>query len=45
MNRRLYLAEPWFDPTDLTVDPARITALRERFTAALSALVGSGVEP
>ena len=38
MNRSLYLSEPWFDRASLTVDPARLAALRDRFLAALRAL-------
>lgn len=35
MNRALYLSEPWFDSTTLTVAPARLAELRDRFLAAL----------
>lgn len=35
MNRRLYLADPWFDPGTRTVDPTRLEDLRARFAHAL----------
>lgn len=38
LNRSLYLSDPWFDPTTLTVDPSRLADLNGRFRAALNAL-------
>ena len=38
MNRSLYLSDPWFDRTSLTVDPARLAELRESFLAAMRVL-------
>jgi N-formylglutamate deformylase len=38
MNRSAYLAEPWFHRESLTVDPRRLTDLRQRFLRALAAL-------
>lgn len=38
MNRRWYLADPWYDPATLTVAPERLADLRERFRQALEAL-------
>ncbi len=35
MTRRLYIAEPWFNRDSLSVDPARIAELRDRFRDAL----------
>jgi formiminoglutamase len=40
MNRRLYLAEPWFDRSTLEVDPARLAEVRDRFATALRGFVG-----
>lgn len=38
MNRSFYLTEPWFDRSNLTVEPRRLSDLRERLLAALSQL-------
>jgi formiminoglutamase len=38
MNRSWYLAPPWFDRGSLTVDPARLEELRDRFHRALTLL-------
>lgn len=38
MNRSLYLGEPWFDRSTLTVAPTRLADLRARFLAALRSL-------
>lgn len=38
MNRSLYLAEPWFDRSTLSVSPERIGDLRQRFLSALELL-------
>lgn len=38
MNRSLYLAEPWFDRSTLTVSQERLTGLRNRFLEALRSL-------
>ena len=35
MNRKLYLADPWFNPDNLTVDPERLRWLNVRFLRAL----------
>lgn len=36
MNRRLYLASPWFDPVTYRIDPKRLIWLKDRFYAALN---------
>lgn len=38
MNRSLYLADPWFDRPTLTVDPDRLSHLRDRLLEALELL-------
>lgn len=38
MNRSLYLVAPWFDRDGLTVEPARLAELRDRFLHALRSL-------
>lgn len=38
MNRRWYLADPWYDPSGPAVDPDRLRDLRRRFRVALEAL-------
>lgn len=38
MNRSLYLAEPWFDRSTLTVSPQRLRELRDRFREAVRLL-------
>ena len=36
MNRKLYLSDPWFDKSSLTVDSARLKFLREQLKQGLS---------
>ena len=42
MNRKLYLNGPWFNSKALTVAPARIAWLKERFFDALASLMKMG---
>ncbi len=35
LNRDLYLTDPWFNEADMTVDPSRLTQLRNAFDKAL----------